>query len=235
MLYERHVLVVDNDAEIRELLTHHLELASLLVHQAASGDEAIQSMKNLPIDLVILDIMMEKLDGFEVLEWMRSSHLDIPVILLSAKWEDDNKVHGFSLGADDYVTKPFSIMELVARVKVHLRRTSKQGKLQEFQPLNLTFGSLTLDLEEQTLQKNNQIIPLTATEAQLLYALMRNPNRVLTKAQIFNSVWRHEAYNETSLTVYISHLRKKIEDQPQHPKYIETVWGLGYRFKGSLS
>ena len=223
-----NILIVDNEPDLLDLVALHLEGAGMVVSRAASGSEAMTLLASRSFDLIILDIMMDDIDGFEVLQRMRSMSLEIPVILLSAKREDESKVHGFSIGADDYVTKPFSPMELVARVQAHIRR---YRKIQPFpQSYKLTCGTMTLDPEAQVLYKHGRPILLSGTEAKILYCLMQRPNQVIAKMELFEQVWGHDHYDDNSLNVYMSRLRQKIEDDPHQPIYIQTVWGMGYRF-----
>jgi len=222
------ILVIDDEREIRDLVTVILDRAGMETAAAASGEEALRLIEACMPDLIILDIMMEERNGFEMLRLLRERNLIVPIILLSAKTEDVDKVQGFGLGADDYVTKPFSAVELVARVQAHLRR--KDWFAHNFTPLKLECGIFRLETDTQILSKNGKSLQLSSTEAALLEALMKNPNRVFTKSQLFQTVWNHHGYDDNTLNVYINRIRQKIEDNPRKPVYLRTVWGIGYRF-----
>lgn len=226
----KHVLVVDNEPELLELLELNLHKAGLRVTKAQSGLAALELLQKFTFDLVILDIIMDELDGFAVLEHIRNASLEMPVILLSAKSDVESKIQGLGIGADDYVTKPFSIAELVARVQAHLRRASKATPIAH--GIAYTYGNLTLHPAGQIVYKNGELIQLSETETKLLLALMKRPNQAIAKTRLFQEVWGHSDYDENSLNVYINHLRKKIEDNPHAPRYIITVWGVGYLFAG---
>ncbi|MBB6635717.1 response regulator transcription factor [Cohnella thailandensis] len=225
-----HILVVDNEPELLELVDYNLAQADLRATCAISGLEALKHLNEQTFDLVILDIMMDGMDGFSVLERIRNGAMEMPVILLSAKHEVDSKIRGFGLGADDYVTKPFSPSELVARVQAHLRRTHKTASIEQM--ISYSYGNMRLNPAAQMLYKNNQAIPLSATETKMLLALMKRPNQTVPKIQLFEEVWGHSNYDENSINVYMNFLRKKIEDDPRQPRYIQTVWGLGYLLTG---
>jgi DNA-binding response OmpR family regulator len=225
-----HILVVDNERELLDLLELHLTESGMRVSKADSGRKALDLLHQHQFDLVILDILMDELDGFAVLEQLRQEEMKMPVILLSAKHELESKVHGLGLGADDYVTKPFSPAELVARVQAHLRRAS--GALSVYQSMVYTFGNLSLNPAGQVLFKNNQPILLSALETKIMLALIKRPNQPVSKARLFREAWGHENVDENSIGVYINLLRKKIEDDPRDPEYILTVWGVGYMLTG---
>lgn len=224
------ILVVDNESELLELVEFHLAQNNLRVVKADSGDAALKLLDETAFDLVILDIMMDGIDGFSVLERIRGMGKEMPVILLSAKHEVDSKIYGLGIGADDYVTKPFSPSELVARVLAHLRRAHKTAPIG--QALSFSFGSLTLHPAAQIVYKEKQAIPLSATETQILLALMKRPNQPIAKNQLFEAGWGHANFDENSINVYMNLLRKKIEDNPREPRYIQTVWGVGYVLAG---
>jgi len=224
------ILVVDNEPELLELVELHLVEHSLLVFKADSGSAAFKLLDETEFDLVILDIMMDEIDGFAVLERIRETGKEMPVILLSAKHEVDSKIYGLGIGADDYVTKPFSPSELVARVLAHLRRAHKTVPIG--QAMSYSFGSLTLHPAAQIVYKEKQAIPLSVTETQILLALMKRPNQPIAKNQLFQAGWGHANYDENSINVYMNLLRKKIEDNPREPRLIQTVWGVGYVLAG---
>lgn len=221
------ILVVDDDSDIRALVAYHLQQAGMDVTEAATGREAAQLLDRQPFSLVILDILMDEMDGLTVLQHMRAAQLTMPVILLSARQDVTDKVVGLGLGADDYVGKPFSPTELVARVQAHIRRA--EGMTAYARPKALVHGDLRLEPEAQVVYKRGEPIALSLTECLLLQALMEQPAAALTKSQLYARVWGHEMYNDNVLSVYIDRLRQKIEDNPRQPVYILTVWGLGYR------
>ncbi|MBB6673783.1 response regulator transcription factor [Cohnella nanjingensis] len=224
------ILVVDNEPELLELVEFHLMENKLRVIIADSGAAALKLLDETAFDLVILDIMMDEVDGFAVLERIREIGLEMPVILLSARHDVDSKIYGLGIGADDYVTKPFSPSELVARVLAHLRRAHKAVPIE--QAISYSYGSLTLHPAAQIVYKGKQAILLSATETQLLLALMKRPNQPIAKKQLFEAGWGHAHYDENSINVYMNLLRKKIEDNPREPRYIQTVWGVGYVLAG---
>lgn len=224
------ILVVDNEPELLELVAFHLAQNRMRAVKADSGAAALKWLDETTFDLVILDLMMDDVDGFAVLKRIRETGQQMPVILLSAKHEVDGKVYGFGLGADDYVTKPFSPSELVARVRAHLRRAHKTMPIG--QAVSYSFGSLTLHPAAQIVYKGNKAIPLSATETQIMLALMKRPNQPIAKTRLFEAGWGHANYDENSINVYMNLLRKKIEDNPREPRYIQTVWGVGYVLAG---
>jgi DNA-binding response OmpR family regulator len=225
-----HILVVDNEKDLLDLLELHLTESGMRVSKAESGPAALDLLHRHPFDLVILDILMDEMDGFAVLGHIREAALNMPVILLSARHEPESKVYGLNLGADDYVTKPFSPAELVARVNAHLRRAG--GAMSVEQSLTYAYGSLTLNPAGQVLFKNRQPIPLSALETKIMLALIKRPNQPVSKAQLFEEAWGHGYVDENSVNVYINLLRKKIEDDPRDPRIIQTIWGVGYMLTG---
>lgn len=228
-----HILVVDNEKELLDLVDLHLTQSGMHVAKADSGQAALDLLRSRPFDLVILDILMDEVDGFTVLRQLREDALDMPVILLSAKHELESKVYGLGLGADDYVTKPFSPAELVARVQAHIRRANKSASVE--QSMICTYGDLSLNPAGQILYKNKQPILLSTLETKIMLALLKRPNQPISKARLFEEAWGHENYDENSVNVYINLLRKKIEDDPREPKYIQTVWGVGYMLTGDMA
>ncbi|MFC4596851.1 response regulator transcription factor [Cohnella hongkongensis] len=227
---EKHILLVDNEPELLDLVELHLVQSELRVTKANSGFAALRHLDNASFDLVILDIMMDGLDGFAVLKRIRGGAMEMPIILLSARHEVDSKIYGLGLGADDYVTKPFSPFELVARVHAHLRRARQSVPIDQM--MSYTYANLTLHPAAQMLYKADQPIPLSATETKILLALMKRPNQAIAKIRLFEEAWGHSNYDENSVNVYINFLRKKMEDDPRHPRYIQTVWGVGYLLAG---
>jgi len=229
------VLVVDDDDSLRELVAAQLGREGFRALTAASGEEALSVLAPAPslaapregFALVILDIMLGGVDGFEVLKAIRRSRPDLPVILLSARAEDYDKVLGFGLGADDYVTKPFSPAELMARVKARLIRKPAASV---DPPACVEAGPFRLDVEGCVLYKAGRALELTAREFGLMRLFLENPGRVFTKAQIYGRVWEGDFYEDNTVMVHISRLRDKVEDDSGSPEYILTVRGLGYKF-----
>lgn len=226
------ILAVDDDDAIRELLTVQLKKNRYEVLLAADGEEALQKAQEHP-DLILLDVMLPKLDGFEVCRQLKANPQTaaIPIIMLTAKAEEIDKVLGLELGADDYIAKPFSMRELMARIKAVLRRTLQSDKASE---QKLTIGSLQLDFYSYQATMAGKIIPLTPREFELLKLLLTNPGRAFSRDELLERVWGYDYYGDTrTVDVHISHLRTKLAADPQLAAGIETVRGVGYRFTRS--
>ncbi|MEG2450491.1 MAG: response regulator transcription factor [Clostridia bacterium] len=227
-----NILVAEDDADIVRLIRLYLENEGYHVFWAENGKRAIEIFKSEKIDLALLDIMMPVLDGYEVTKQIRATS-NIPIVILSAVNLDSDKILGLNLGADDYLTKPFNPLELVARINANLRRFYKLGQAKStVNDGRIALGELTLDTHMLSLEKRGQPIMLTATEFKLLMMLMKSPGRVFTKAQMYEEV-NGDFYDgdECTIMVHISNLRDKIEDNPKTPKYIKTVRGLGYKIE----
>jgi DNA-binding response OmpR family regulator len=223
-----NILVAEDEADIRNLLRIGLTDAGYTVLTAADGLEALAVFQREEPHLLILDVMMPKLDGFNLLRKVRETST-VPVIFLTARAEDMEKVLGLGLGADDYMAKPFSMTELVARVGAQLRRSNDYLTAKRAAPV-LQYGALMLDKASCTLYKNGLPVELNAKEYLLLKLLMENKERVYTKKQLYNAVWDDDYYfDDNTIMVHISHLRNKIEDDPQNPAYIKTIRGIGYK------
>ncbi|GAB0169732.1 response regulator transcription factor [Lysinibacillus sp. CTST325] len=225
------ILIVDDDPDIVDLLKLYLNAEGYITLEAFDGKTAFNQLKNQAIDLAILDIMMPIIDGYQLLQMIRQQY-KIPVILLSAKSQDYDKITGLKLGADDYISKPFSPLELTARIQAQLRRYYEfNDPLSAQQPSQLKLGDLLLSHHECVLYIKDKPIPLSAREYELLKLLMSEPGRVFTKKQIFERAW-NEFYiaDDNAIMVQISRLREKIEECPRKPVYIKTIRGLGYRF-----
>ncbi len=219
------ILIAEDDADIRGLLRLYLEGEGLRVLEAADGQTALDLARAESPDLAILDVMMPNLNGYEVTRALRQ-YSDIPILILSAKSQDNDKILGLNLGADDYVTKPFNPVEIVARVKAQLRRAARAGGEV------LRAGELALDLASMQLEKAGAPIPLTPMEYKILAILMRSPGRIFTKVQLYEgAAGEYFEGDDNTIMVHISKLRDKIEDDPKNPRYIRTVRGLGYRFE----
>ncbi|MFK0522065.1 response regulator transcription factor [Paenibacillus illinoisensis] len=228
----RTILLVDDEEEIVELLRIFLEKENYAVREAGNGEEAWVLLQREHIDLALIDLMMPGMDGYQLISRIREK-LRLPVIIVSAKTGDVDKVTGLGLGADDFIAKPFSPIEVVARIQAHLRRYYDLLGAQpvaEIKPARSICGSLQLDHESCMLYRENQSIVLGPLEYKLLNLFMNAPGRIYTKKQIYEAVW-NEPYLEDSNTVMvqISRLRDKLEDDPKHPRYIRTIKGLGYK------
>ncbi len=223
------ILIVDDELHIVELLKYNLEANGYKVDFSLNGKEGLdKSIKNKP-SLILLDIMLPEMDGFDVCKELKKNKetQGIPIIMLTAKGEEFDKILGLELGADDYITKPFSVRELLARIKAVLRRNVKGEQEQA-----LTFGDLTIHLDKHEVLKEGEYVELTLKEFELLRLLVMNKGKVLTRDFLLDKVWGYEYYGETrTVDVHIRHLRQKIEEDDSNPRYIETVRGIGYKFK----
>lgn len=226
------ILIADDEKEIADLIAIHLEKEGYEVIKVYDGQEAVRVIKARQVDLLILDIMMPKLDGYEVTRLIREQH-NMPIIFLSAKTSDFDKVHGLVIGADDYITKPFSPIELVARVNAQLRRFMKLNHPNTDKQESMEFGGLVITPEQRRVTLYEEQIELTPKEFDILYLLASHPKKVYSVENIFQKVWG-EAYFESGNTVmvHIRTLRKKLEKNKQKDKWIKTVWGVGYAFNG---
>lgn len=227
---ERHkILLIEDDGEIREMLKNYLTTENYEVTCAADGQEACDRFDRAGFSLVLLDLMIPKISGMDVMQHIRKSSV-VPIIIISAKDTETDKTLGLGLGADDYITKPFSVAEVLARIKAALRRTTQYDNRTLESPSLLTAGELVMNLSDYTLTKNGVQIELTAKEFDILKLLLQNPKKVYTKEQIYSLVW-NDAYcgDENAVNVHISRLRNKIEDDARKPRYILTVWGIGYK------
>ncbi|EOH98825.1 hypothetical protein UAY_02094 [Enterococcus moraviensis ATCC BAA-383] len=226
------IIVVEDEKDIQILIKETMEQQGYKVLTADDGEQASILMDDLAaIDLIILDLMLPKIDGLTVLKKIRSLS-SIPVLILSAKDGEYEKILGLEFGADDYLTKPFSLLELQARVKALLRRNNEyqtQGKTEETEKI-ITVGELTIEPDNFLVKKNNLIVNLTSKEFQILNLFVSNPKKVYTKVQLYQEIWNDEfIHDENVMNVHIRRLRKKIEDAPSNPIYIKTVWGIGYK------
>jgi len=224
----KKILVVDDEERMLRFIRLNLEHDGFQVIEAVKGHEALDKMRTGMPDLILLDVMLPDLDGFEVLKMIREIST-VPVIMLTAKGEEDDRVKGLELGADDYVTKPFSPRELVSRVKAVLRRVEVEGGGEE-EVLQVD-DRLKIDFSRREIFVNGELVKLRPTEYRLLYHLVQNAGWVLTYDQILSRVWGYEYRNEPHyVRLYINYLRQKLEDDPSNPKYILTERGVGYRF-----
>ncbi|NEN86643.1 response regulator transcription factor [Paenibacillus elgii] len=225
------ILIIDDEAEIVELLAVYLNHAGYGTMTAGNGDEALTMLQREQVDLIIADIMMPRMDGWELLKKVRQSS-PIPFLFLSAKSDDTDKIFGLQLGADDYVGKPFNPLEVVSRVQALFRRLDAFTKPDKPAPAIIEIGDVKLDLESCKLYKTGMNKEVTSYEFKIIALLMSQAGRVFTKAQIYEQVWGEEYMGDENLImVYISKLREKIEHNPRKPDYLVTIRGLGYRFE----
>ncbi len=228
---KEQILVVDDDPEIVNAIAINLQNEGYRVLKSFDGLQALDMINTEDVHLIILDVMMPKLDGLSTMLKIRAEK-NIPIIILSAKSEDTDKILGLSMGADDYVTKPFNSMELMARVKSQLRRYLNLGSIDSNNPNLLITGGLSFDLEKNTLSIDGESVRLTATETKIVELLMRNPGRIFPAEEIYERVWEEAAYKvENTVMVHIRRIREKIEINPKEPKYLKVVWGIGYKIE----
>jgi len=231
------IYIVDDERTIREVVRRYLEREGFAVVEAESGGRALDLLREHPADLILLDIMLPGLDGFTVTRSLRNApeygtlsiNGDIPIIMLTSRGDEADRIAGFELGVDDYVVKPFSPRELVARIKAVLRRSSS-NTAKDDQPI--LFDGLKIDPLRRTVTVQDEPVILTAKEFDLLWLFARHPEQVFTREQLLNLVWGYEFYgDESTVTVHIRRLREKIEADPANPVYLKTVWGVGYKFE----
>lgn len=224
------VLVVDDDKEIRDGIEIYLKNEGYQVLKAGDGQEALGVLEESEVHLIILDIMMPNMDGITATFKIREQK-NIPILMLSAKAESTDKIHGLSVGADDYVTKPFHPLELMARVKSMLRRYTQLGPINGVEDENKDVG-LHLDTNAKAVRVDGELVKLTPIEYKITELLWKNAGRVFSINEIYELVWNEEAYNaENIVAVHIRKIREKIEDNPKNPKYLKVVWGLGYKIE----
>jgi len=232
MKMQKHILLVEDDEAIREMVANFLLLEGFEVTTANNGEEALQYCLNQTFDLVILDIMIPKLNGLEVLKVIREQAA-LPIIIMSAKDSDVDKALGLGLGADDYIAKPFSMLEFSARVKAVIRRATKYAGQTDHKQDVVVIGDLKIDIVNFSINKSGKEVKLTSKEFAILKLFVTNRNRVFTKEQIYQLIWKDAYYgDENIINVHIRRLREKIEDDPSTPQYIKTLWGIGYKFEG---
>jgi DNA-binding response OmpR family regulator len=220
------VLVVDDEPTIREIVVGYLEREGFKTLEAADGNRARELLEHDPPDLVVLDVMLPGTDGLELCRWIRSRSR-LPVIMLTARGEESDRIVGLELGADDYVTKPFSPRELVARVRTVLRRAETDADIEE----RIAYDGLVIDSGTREVTRGDEPLRLTAREFDLLWFLASHPRRVFSREHLMRRVWGYSAALDTgTVTVHMRRLREKIEQDPSQPRHLETVWGVGYRF-----
>lgn len=225
------ILIIDDDARLVKNIEIYLKDFDYRTEGAFNGIEGLQKVKSFQPDLVILDLMMPELDGFEVCREIRKDN-PVPIIMLTARGEESDIVVGLEVGADDYLTKPFSLRELAARIKSNLRRTTAIQTSSAIKEKTLVFGDLSIDPSKREVSKKNKKISLTSTEFNLLWLLASQPGIVFSRDRLLDELRNRELeLFDRSIDAHISHLRNKIEDNPKNPRYILTVWGTGYKFQ----
>ncbi len=223
------LLLVEDDMEISRMLKDYLRAENYEVVCVADGKEACEKFDSDSYALVLLDLMIPKISGMEVMQHIRQRST-VPIIIVSAKDTDADKTLGLGLGADDYITKPFSVTEVLARIKANIRRSTQYSKPAEPENETLVIGDLVMNLTDYAVTKKSVKVDLTVKEYEILKLLLQNPKKVYTKEQMYSLIW-NDAYlgDENAVNVHISRLRNKIEDNPRTPKYVITVWGIGYK------
>ena len=235
-MVKNNVLVVDDDKEIVDAIDIYLRNEGINVIKAYDGIQAIEALMENEVHLILMDIMMPKMDGLRTTMKIREEK-NIPIILISAKSEDTDKILGLNMGADDYITKPFNPLEMIARVKSQLRRYTMLGNFgitQQKEESNtiISSGGLSLNLESKEVIVDGEVIKATATEFGILELLLRNQGRVFSIDEIYEKVWKEPSYNaENTVAVHIRRIREKIEINPKEPKYLKVVWGIGYKIE----
>lgn len=226
-----NILVCDDDKEIVDAIAIYLEQEGYHIFKAYDGEEAIRILDKENIQLLIIDIMMPRLDGIHATLKIRE-YSSIPIIILSAKSEDADKILGLNIGADDYVSKPFNPLELVARVKSHLRRYTKLGNMHEDSNHFYRVGGLAMNDETKEVTVDEELVKLTPIEYNILLLLVKNQGRVFSIDQIYENIWNEEAIGaDNTVAVHIRHIREKIEINPKEPRYLKVVWGVGYKIE----
>ena len=225
------ILVIEDDKSINKMVSERLTKEGYAVTSVFDGEEALKVLDNeKDFDLILLDLMLPKIEGIECLRVIRLDSL-VPILIMSAKDEDVDKAIGLGIGADDYISKPFSMIELVARIKALIRRITHYKKEILNKANNIIeVGDLVVDVESYSVKKNGDYLKLTATEFSILRLFVTKPNHVYTKSQLYNLVWQDNYVQDMNvINVHIRRLREKVEDDPSNPKYIKTLWGIGYR------
>ncbi len=227
----RQVLIVDDEAHIRDVLARYLEAEGFRVIEASDGVSALQIIEKHSIDLIVLDLLLPGMDGHEVCQRIRATSA-IPIIMLTARTEEEDKLAGFAVGADDYVTKPFSPREVVVRVQAVLRRSDAVSVPAMVLDGALHSAGLVIQPVLRRVEREGQPLDITAKEFDLLYFLARHPNQVFTRQQLLDQVWGYDFYGDAStVTVHMRRLREKVESDPSMPVHLQTVWGVGYKFE----
>lgn len=226
-----NILICDDDKEIVEAISIYLSQEGYQIYKAYDGEQAIEVLKKEDIQLLIIDIMMPRLDGIHAMIKIREFSA-IPILVLSAKSEDVDKILGLNVGADDYITKPFNPLELIARVKSSLRRYTMLGSAAPVSETTYSIGALCVDDAAKEVRVEGELVRLTPMEYQILLLLMKNPGHVFSTQQIYEKIWNEDAYGaENTVAVHVRHIREKIEINPKEPRYLKVVWGVGYKIE----
>jgi DNA-binding response OmpR family regulator len=221
-------LVIEDEAHIRKFICINLKRNDFEAIEAENGAQAIELIKSNDFDIILLDIQLPDISGYEVFTFLKEFSYEIPVIIVSAQGADMDRIMGLEIGADDYVVKPFNPVELVARIRSVLRRTSKNNKRSNI----LNFKNISIDFKSKKILKNSIEVKLTPKEFEIIYILVKNDNRAIDRNELIDLVWGKNYFGDTkTLDVHIRRLREKIEDDPSKPYFIETVWGVGYRWR----
>ena len=227
-----NILICDDQPDIVNALKIYLSPEGYQLYEAYNGEEALELVRRIDFHLILLDIMMPRMDGITATSRIREFS-NVPIILLTAKGETEDKVLGLNVGADDYITKPFVPVEVLARVRSQLRRYARLGSRVEQQPGTLTIGGVVLDDRTKSVTVDGEPVALTPTEYSILHLLLANPGRVYSTKALYESVWQEAALgSEGAVAVHIRHLREKIEINPSEPRYLKVVWGQGYKMEG---
>jgi DNA-binding response OmpR family regulator len=227
---ETQILVVEDEPSLAEVVSLYLKRAGFQVQVASSGGQAMSILEKRIPDFVIMDVMLPEVDGLSITRWLRD-HSDVPIIMVTARREEVDRIAGLEMGADDYVVKPFSPQELVSRVRAVLRRVGRDQSGAESEKA-LTFDSIQIDPRTRVVMVKESQVELTAKEFDMLYLLARHPKQVFTRDQLLDRVWGGAEYIDPgTVTVHVRRLREKIEDNPSTPKHLLTIWGVGYKFE----
>jgi len=227
---KQRILIIDDEVYIRKLIIKSLIHENYLIEEASNGPEALTHLKNNPFDLIILDVMLGDEDGFELIKEIKSAGIKTPIIFVSGRSEDYDKILGLGLGANNYITKPFSPTILCAHVKAQLRSYKEYTTAKTIAPNFIIRDPFKFDLKTYKFYKNEKLIDLSYKENMLIKFFMENPEQVFTKEQLYENIWNDIIIDDNAIMVYIHQLRKKIEDNSKSPKHITTVWGIGYKF-----
>ena len=233
MEQKKTVLIVEDEKNIVDIIRFNLHRTRYNTLAAYPGEAGLAMAREKNPDLILLDVMMPKMMGFDVCRALRAEGDNVPVIILTAREEEEDKILGLEIGADDYITKPFDPVEVLARVRSQLRRYTQLGaKKEEEKPNVYTVGPIVLDEEKKSVTVDGDEVALTPIEFNILRLLMKNPGRIYSSAQIYELVWKEDSLGaETSVSVHIRHLRQKLEINPSEPRYLKVVWGLGYKME----
>ncbi len=223
---QNRVLIVDDEASIVRSLTLLLNKEQMITDSASTGSQALELIEQKEFDLILLDVDLPDIDGFKIISMIRAKQIMTPVLFLSGKDEEYNQIQGMTLGADGYISKPFSPGYLIMRIKTLIRRNT------EYVQTNSTknIGPFTIDDKNYQIFKDDQLINLTGKEIVMLKFFLEHPNQVFTKDQVYNQVWQNDVVDDNTIAVYIKRIREKIESNPSEPQFLQTVWGIGYKF-----